>query len=341
MRVLILYNIARQLRKGTAADLSCEAEIEIIAPIARDILVRFGHVVDMLETTFELWEELKQRRTQYDIVFNLAEAFGGTNSHEPLVPSMLEALNMPFTGASSHNMILTMDKIATKRTAHALGITTPRYTVAYSADLPPALDLQFPLIVKPAREEASIGVTLESVVHDEHALLRQVTQTHLYYRQPVLIEEFIQGQEISVGIIGNASKTRVLPALEFIFEDAQDEYQKIRSYEYKWGGRKETMIPASLDPDVQQTLNNWALRLYQACECRDYARMDFRVGPAGPHLLEVNYNPGIGPNTHGLNNTLTMMASFDGQTFEQLLLEVLNSAAIREGISLPNASTHD
>jgi D-alanine-D-alanine ligase len=340
MRVLILYNIARQLRKGTAAELSCEAEIEIIAPIVRDILVRSGHVVDMLETTFELWEELKRRRTWYDIAFNLAEAFGGTNSHEPLVPSMLEALNIPFTGASSHNMMLTTDKIATKRTAQALGITTPRYAVAYSA-VPPSRDLRFPLIVKPAREEASIGVTLDSIVHDELALLRQVAQASLHYRQPVLIEEFIKGQEISVGIIGNASKTRVLPALEFIFEDAQNEYQKIRSYEYKWGGRRETMVPASLDADLQQTLNNWALGLYEACECRDYARMDFRVGPTGAHLLEVNCNPGIGPNTHGLNNTLTMMASFDGQSFEALLLEVLETGAARERIALANASAHD
>ena len=95
MRLLLLYNVARNLRKGIEGDLSCEVEMEIIAPLVRDLLVAAGRTVSMCEATYELWERLKAVRSSFELVVNLAEAFGGTNSYEPLIPSMLEALGFP------------------------------------------------------------------------------------------------------------------------------------------------------------------------------------------------------------------------------------------------------
>jgi D-alanine-D-alanine ligase len=100
--------------------------------------------------------------------------------------------------------------------------------------------------------------------------------------------------------------------------------EKIRSYEYKWGGKKEQMVQADLPEATVSLLKAYTKLAFVTTDCRDYARVDYRLDSDGkPFLLEVNYNPGIGPNTHGLNNTLTMMASFDGWSFEDLVERII------------------
>ncbi|PIP61400.1 hypothetical protein COW99_04345 [Candidatus Roizmanbacteria bacterium CG22_combo_CG10-13_8_21_14_all_38_20] len=109
--------------------------------------------------------------------------------------------------------------------------------------------------------------------------------------------------------------------------------EKIRSYEYKWGGKKEQMVRADISKPMEEALIGYSRTAFQATECRDYARFDYRVGDdQQPYLVDINYNPGIGLNTHGLNNTLTMIASFDGYTFEDLVEKIVRTAATREGI---------
>ena len=153
------------------------------------------------------------------------------------------------------------------------------------------------------------------------------------YRQPAIVESFIVGREISVGVIGNGQDLHVFPPLEFLFEGAQTPYEQIRSYEYKWGGKKEQMVKAVLSARMAESLAEYTRRMFVATECRDYARMDFRVTKGEEiYLLEVNYNPGIGPNTHGLNNTLTKMAAFEGYSFEDLVERIILTATRRESL---------
>jgi D-alanine-D-alanine ligase len=191
--------------------------------------------------------------------------------------------------------------------------------------------LTFPLIVKPIREEASIGIRHDSVVEDLESLQRKAAEVIRLYRQPAIVESFVVGREISVGAIGNDQNLHVFPPLEFLFEETQPLYKQIRSYEYKWGGKKEQMVEAVLSVRVSKLLAEYTRRMFVATECRDYARMDFRVTKDEKiYLLEVNYNPGIGPNTHGLNNTLTKMASFEGGSFEDLIERIILTAARRE-----------
>lgn len=333
MKVLVLYNVARKLKKGIETDLICEQEILIIVPLVEGLLRARGFQVETLETTIELWEDLKRRKGQFDLVLNMAEAFGGGNDNETLIPAMLEGLEIPFTGASSHNMQLTLDKEKSKLVAKGYGIPVTPYQLFRSPYEPLSLHLNYPLIVKPVREEGSIGIYHDSVVKDERELRQKVSDTLARYRQPALVEQFIVGREISVGIIGNDDDLHVFPPLEFIFEGATSDLEKIRSYEYKWGGKKEQMVKADLPFELAETLKGYARTAFIVTECRDYARFDFRVtGEGVAYLLEVNYNPGIGPNTHGLNNTLTMMASFDGYTFESLVEQIVRLAAKREGL---------
>ena len=332
MRILVLYNVARELKKGESADLICEQEITIIVPFVTETLAARGYRVDTLETTFDLWEQLKARRGLIDLVFNLAEAFGGTNTHETLVPAMLEVLDMPFTGATGHNMHLTLDKEKTKLVLGAYGIPVPKHQVFRSKQEEIKTDLKFPLMVKPIREEASIGIHHDSVVMSEEDLHTALTAVLEKYKQPALVEEFIIGREISVGVIGNPPNLTVFPPLEFLFPDVASPLEQIRSYEYKWGGKKEQMVRSGLPEDMVTRLADYTRTAHVATECRDYARMDYRIDEGGnAYLLEVNYNPGIGPNTHGLNNTFTMMASFMGFSFEDLVEQIVLIAARRYG----------
>lgn len=330
MKVLILYNIARDVKKGDEQDLICEQEISIIVPLVSEALSLRGHDAQAMETTFDAWEHLKAKKGTFDIVFNLAEAFGGTNKHETLIPAMLEVLEIPFTGATAQNMHLTLDKEKTKLAVLHYGIPVPEYQIMKNADDALQSHLRFPLIVKPIREEASIGIQIDSVVNSPVSLREKVALVLDKYSQPALVEQFIIGREISVGIVGNPPDLTVFPPLEFIFPEAGSAFEQIRSYEYKWGGRKEQMIRASLSDQIIARLTEYTKTAYLITECRDYARMDYRIDNQGNiYLLEVNYNPGIGPNTHGLNNTLTMMASFVGHSFEDLLEQILLIAAKR------------
>ncbi|OGN27100.1 MAG: hypothetical protein A2941_00165 [Candidatus Yanofskybacteria bacterium RIFCSPLOWO2_01_FULL_49_17] len=334
MRILILYNLAQEVKKGTQADLSCEQEISIIVPLVSEALKERGHQVETMETTFDVWERLRVVRASVDIVLNMAEAFGGTNANETLIPAMLEALEIPFTGASTHNMHLTLDKEKTKLVARSYGIPVPDYQVFRTGREPLRSSLKFPLIVKPIREEASIGIRKNSVVTSMKTLRTRIREILRKYQQSALVEQFIEGREISVGIIGNIPDLRVFQPLEFLFPEATSLFDKIRSYEYKWGGKKEVMVRAELPEDVIARLASYTRTAYEATECRDYARMDYRFDSENnTHLLEVNYNPGIGPNTHGLNNTLTMMASFEDLTFEDLVEQIILIAAKRYGLT--------
>ncbi|MFA5248352.1 MAG: hypothetical protein WC415_03850 [Patescibacteria group bacterium] len=331
-KVLVLYNVAERLEKGVQSDLICEQEITIIVPLVVELLVKKGYHVEALKTDLNIWEELKKRKRSCDIVFNLAEAFGGGNTNETVIPAMLEGLRMPFTGASLSNMSFTLDKEKTKLVLASYGIPVAPH-VLFRTGHEKLNGLGFPLIVKPVREEASIGIYGDCVVDDEAGLCRKILYSLDKYNQPILAEKFIQGREISVGVIGNTSNLHVFHPLEFLFEGAKSEREKIRSYEYKWGGKKEQMVKADLPSDIVGQLAEYSKICFEATDCRDYARIDYRIDQEDKiYLLEVNYNPGIGPNSHGLNNTLTKMASFEGCSFEDLVEKIMLIAMQRYGV---------
>ena len=217
MKILILYNVATTLKKGDGLDMVCEQEIQIIVPLVVTLLRSRGYEVGTLETDYLLWENMKARKGLFDLVFNLAEAFGGANNNEVLVPMMLEALEIPFTGATAHNMALTLDKAQTKLVALANGVPTPAYQIFRDGTELLDQTLKFPLIIKPVRKEASIGIRHDSVVMDFDSLQRKVRDVLRLYRQPAIAESFVVGREVSVGIIGNGKNLHVLPPLEFLF----------------------------------------------------------------------------------------------------------------------------
>jgi len=226
-----------------------------------------------------------------------------------------------------------LDKEKTKIVLASYGVPSAQHQLFRTSDEKLRENLNFPIIVKPVREEASIGIYHDSVVSDELSLMRKVSESLERYNQPAMAEEFILGREISVGIVGNQPDLHAFPPLEFLFEGASSDLEKIRSYEYKWGGKKEQMVRAELPREIVAKLIQYSKTAFVATDCRDYARMDYRIDSNGNiYLLEVNYNPGIGPNTHGLNNTLTKMASFEGYSFEDLVERIILLAVKRNSL---------
>ena len=238
MKIIVLYNHATLLKKGRLEDLACEQEVLIIAPIIVDILRGLGHEATIMNAGLELWNELRQRRNQIDLVFNLAEGFGGANSNEMFVPAMLEALGIPFTGPSFRTYVFAYDKWKSATILGTFGIRHPAARLFHMGDTISPAGITFPAIVKPVHEDASIGITYDSVVMNAADLVDRIERVHELYGQSALVEEFIAGREISVGCIGNGSDIHVFPPLEFIFGKTMPVERRIRSYEYKWQGKR-------------------------------------------------------------------------------------------------------
>lgn len=175
-------------------------------------------------------EAIKINKPQ--VIFNLAEGIDGDSHMEMHIPALLELINVPYTGSSGLTLGLCLNKASAKAVLESAGIKTPRYKVAYSGDFDPA-GLRFPLIIKPVSEDASLGITGKSVVNTREKLKEQIDFVLNSYSQPALVEEFIDGREFNISVIGNNPST-VLPVSELDFSALSKNTPKVCSYNAKW-----------------------------------------------------------------------------------------------------------
>jgi D-alanine-D-alanine ligase len=265
-----------------------------------------------------------------DLIFNLCDdGFYGRSQLEPHIPALLDVLSIPYTGSNYLTLALCLDKARTKQLLMYSDIPTPAFQVF--TDMGDKLNpkLKFPLIVKPSREDASIGIQDDSVVYDKKKLMQKICSVISTYKQPALVEEYIRGRELNVGILGNEHPT-VLPVSEIIFT-LPDDMNRICSYEAKWNPSHVAYIgtkpqcPAIVSKVLLKKLVRLSLKSYEIMECRDYCRVDFRVDLKGrPYVLEVNPNPDINPNA-GLAN----MSSKAGISYASLIRRVVEYACER------------
>jgi D-alanine-D-alanine ligase len=262
-----------------------------------------------------------------DIVFNIAEGRGNHRSREAQVPAVLEMLDIPYTGSDPQTLAICLDKPVTKKLVAAEGISTPAWLVIGDREelaLAPWEKLRFPVIVKPASEGSSKGIRLTSLAAGFHQAEAEVGRILDGYRQPVMVEEFIDGEEVTVGIIGNTppevlGMMRVVPKQpveHFVYSlEVKRDYLRLVDYE----------CPACLPRDVLARLENASLRTFKALGCRDFARIDFRVNRDGtPCFIEINPLPGLGSYSD-----LVIMAGKLGWTHPQLINAVLSAALER------------
>jgi len=235
-----------------------------------------------------------------DIVFNLAEAFGGRSALESNVAALLNLLGLRYTGSSPAGLILAGDKTLTKKVLTFHGILTARFATVFRGAVDWAGDIGFPLILKPPQEDASLGITQKSIVNDVQELLQTISSLQTEYQGPVLAEEFIDGREFYVGVLGN-SDAKALPVMELDFSGYPEGIPKIASWEAKWGDEGDekgaefegtkSIFPTDLSDELTEKMQKVALDAFNALRLRDYARVDLRVNAKEEiYVIEVNPN---------------------------------------------------
>jgi D-alanine-D-alanine ligase len=269
---------------------------------------------------------------QPDLIFNLCESVGNESIHEMHVAGIYELKGIPYTGASAFVLGTCLHKARVKEILIAHKIPTPHFAVFRNAneingDLH---ELRFPLIVKPAREDASVGIDNESVVESVAALKRRVRHVFQTYGQPSVVEEYIEGRELNVAIIGN-KRPIVLPISEIDFSGLPSDYPRIVTYNAKWmQGTPEFigtvgLCPAQIPADLEKRLKEIALKAYRLIGCRDYARVDVRITKDHePYVIEVNPNPDISDDAG-----FARSARAYGFSFEQIVGRIVEYALER------------
>lgn len=326
MKVGILYNYVEQLERGVELDSISDNEVLGTVRLVQDALAS-EHEVIPIRASRRLLSVLD--RDSFDVVFNLCEGFQGNVRGEAYMAGFLELLGIPYTGSDPLALAICLDKGRSKDILRMNGIPTPASQVFEHPHQPLDEYLTFPLIVKPLREDASVGIDQSSVVNDEARLRERLEHIINTYRQPALVEEYVDGRELNVAILGNIPEAEALPISEILF-DLRDGRHRIVDYGAKWlesspefQGTK-GVCPADLDPEVEETVLELALRSFKLLGCRDYARVDFRLGDDGPVVLEVNPNPGINIDSGFARSALAL-----GLTYDEMIGRILESAVTR------------
>ncbi len=269
-------------------------------------------------------------REKPGVIFNLVEVFNDSPWDEFKVAGLYELLKIPFTGAPALTLGLCQRKMLTKQILLANGIHTPRFKKFSKHNIPQRHGLRYPLIVKPAREDASAGIENESVVFNREELLVRVEYVNEVYQQSALVEEFIDGRELNVAILGDTDPVP-LPISEIDFSEMPDHLHRIVSYQSKWEPTHESyhkafpVCPADLPKATTRKAHQMALKAFQIMGCRDYARIDMRLGKDKKlYVLEVNPNPDLAPEVGFMRS-----AQEYGLSFGKALGEIVKFAVAR------------
>ncbi len=337
-RVVVIYN--RDF-EGAEADPENKAR-EDIKGIAEHVIsllesractaVGLGITDDVVAAVSEL------RELRPDVVFNLCESIGGDNRFEPLLPLLMDREGLAYTGSNSLSLALALHKHKAKEILRARGVPSPEAVFLTTPDVS-SVAMPFPLIVKPSREDASVGITRDSVVWTRETLEQRVAHVLSHYRQPVLVERYIDGREIYVSMLGRSEgRPQVFPFYEIDFSEMPADRPRIVSFEGKWvedsdeyRGTKPVRC-AGLSPELSERIATTALTAFEALELRDYARVDIRLAADGiPYVIDVNPNCDLSDVAGGFSKA----AKAAGLSYEEVILRIVELALARK----PNADT--
>jgi D-alanine-D-alanine ligase len=301
-RIAVLYNIDYE-DGGPDTDpaYAARAEVGLVAESIGVALKDAGYDAQLVPVDGDL-VDLRTRLLEIDpdCAFNLCESLAGDARLESAVPLLLELLGLPFTGSPPEVLSFGLRKDRVKQRLQAAGIPTPEGRVVTRAGGP--CDLAFPLIVKPVREDGSVGIWRTSVVHDEAQLARAVEALMGTLRQPCLVEQFIDGREFNVALLGHPTP-RVLPLSEIDFGGLPAGAPHIVSYDAKWASGSEDdlgtvpVLHPSLGSAVAARVRRVATDAFRAVGVRDYGRVDVRLAAGGlPYVVDVNPNCDLSPH---------------------------------------------
>jgi D-alanine-D-alanine ligase len=281
-----------------------------------------------------LFNDLQKLRGKVDFILNLCdEGFDNDARKELHVPAMLEVLNIPYTGSNPQCLTYCYDKSLIRGIAKEMGVPVADGLYIKPEDNVFEMNIDFPVIVKPNFGDSSFGITRESVAYDLEELNDAIIRIRekVGYEKPVLLEEFLTGKDLTIGIIGNPPDPYTfLPIVEEDYSDLPPDLPRICGYEAKWIADSPYFkllksVPANLPEDTEKVIMEHCLRLFERLDCKDYVRFDWRLDQHGvPKLLEVNPNPGWCWDGH-----LAKMAAFKGISYPEMLLNILQTAEQR------------
>jgi len=326
---VILYNLFERLQKGEEKDILAEGAIIEEIQAVENAVRSLGHesiVMAVREEISPIIHWLKEYEP--DVVFNLCESVYGNSCWEMNIPALLDLFRIPYTGSPPLTLGLCQDKGKVKDILQSHGILTPRYKI-FERAVGPVKGNIFPIIVKPLHEDGSLGITRESVVFDDETLSKQIRYIIEQYQQPALVEEFVDGRELNVGLMETNGSVGILPISEIDYTEFPKGIPKICGYEAKWVvesaefQKTKPVCPASLEWLMEKKVGQIASRVFKLFECRDYARVDIRIDREGKiYVLEVNPNPDISPQS-GMARALkvqgTTYTGFVGNLIERAL----------------------
>ncbi len=314
--------------KDSPGDLLAEHDTEETISLIEGALAGHGHRVVRIGPARGLLKKL--RALKCDIVFNIAEGLSGRN-RESEVPVILEALGIPYVGSDALTLSISLDKVISKKIFSYHNIPTPSYfECGDKNNIVMPKGFTFPLIVKPRYEGSAKGIGPDSRVENPGALKKKVKRIIEDYGQPALVEEFISGWEFTGGIIGN-DKPEALPVVQrhvesdtglssHIFEKAGMDKDKLRYREF-----------LEIEPELESRIGDYALAAFRGLDCRDFARMDFRVSEPhstrkkpGIYLLEINPLPSLAKDDY-----FAMTAELLGTTYDAMINKILDAAVER------------
>lgn len=333
MKIALTYNLKKSDPTKPPDYFSEFDSEETINAIARALQAK-GHTVDLIEVERrDLFSYFKKSRP--DMVFNIAEGRSG-RFRESEIPAILDYLNIPYTGSSTFSLALALNKTLTKKILKAENIPTPRFQLFLKGDEELDSALRFPLIVKPNREGSAKGINASNVVHTKEGLFAKIKELRDSYKQEILAEEFIEGKELTVGILENG-KTVILPILEIDFSTCKTSGEYFYSWRMKeFQGNAELGLlptfhcPARLDKETEARVKEAAFKTHCAVGCLDISRTDIRLSKDNtPYVLEINPLPGLNPQ----ESNFPLMAYAAGMKYEELIEAILMSASERKGLS--------
>jgi D-alanine-D-alanine ligase len=329
IKVLIVFN--EPVLSLDHPDAQSEHQILETVRVVRDNLKEGGCRIDTLGISRDMTNLATHlRRGRPDVVFNLFEGFADEGGTEATIAGLLEWYRVPFTGCPQHTLSLARNKPLTSYLLSGAGLPTPEFFAIDDRTSPRENSLGWPVIVKPATQDGSVGIDQTSVCTDQVQLNDRVEYLLDQYGPPVMVQEFIQGREFNVALI-EAGKLQALPISEILFTETEPGYWPIITYDAKWkpGSREFEATPPAYQADITQRLADKLSRLskkaFRVLGCQDYARIDFRVKPNGrPYILEVNPNPDFDPQA-GLAGGLATI----GLTHQQFTLDLVHNALAR------------
>ena len=360
MKIALLANLKENAPTwdGIASDRWDDLDSPATTDAIADALRAGGHTVDFFEAQIKPPYNLVENLTAFnpDLCFNITESHFG-DSREAQIPALLDMLEIPYTGSRVLTLTLALDKPMTKRMLRYHDLPTPEFQVFESVNDPIDRDLinedgelRLPLFVKPSREGTSVGISAHSIVRNIADLYEVVEEQLMRYRQPILVEHYIEGRELTVGVVGNLgrivarrindrdlpedlpSTLHFLPILEI----------DTLAYDQTEGGLYTNRIktdlvdkfyyscPAPIDAGLAHRLKVLTAAVFRVTGCKDVARVDFRLDAltGTPYILEINPLPGLNPDY----SDLCIQAYENGWTYSQLVNRIANEALQRHGM---------